>query len=39
MVNPEGNILLGRPKLRWEDNIKMDLKEMGCGGGDCIDRA
>jgi len=22
---------LGRPKLRWEDNIKMDLQEVGCG--------
>jgi hypothetical protein len=23
---------LGRPKRRWEDNIKMDLLEVGCGG-------
>ena len=22
---------LGRPRRRWEDNIKMDLREMGCG--------
>ena len=29
---PEGKILLGRPKHRWEDNIKMDLEEVGCGG-------
>ena len=29
---PEGKILLGRPRRRWEDNIKMDLQEMGCGG-------
>jgi len=25
---PEGKILLGRPKRRWEDNIKMDLQEL-----------
>ena len=24
--NPEGNIPLGRPRHRWKDNIKMDLK-------------
>jgi hypothetical protein len=29
---PEGKIPLGRPKLRWEDNIKMDLQELGCRG-------
>ena len=29
---PEGMILLERPRLRWEDNIKMDLQEVGCGG-------
>jgi hypothetical protein len=23
---------LGRPRLRWKDNIKMDLQEVGCGG-------
>ena len=27
----EGKKLLGRPSLRWEDNIKMDLQEVGCG--------
>ena len=27
---PEGKKLLGRPKHRWEDNIKMDLREVGC---------
>jgi hypothetical protein len=27
---PEGNRLLGRPRCRWEDNIKMDLQEVGC---------
>jgi len=33
---PEGKRLLGRPKLRWEDNIKMDLQEVGCEGMDWI---
>jgi len=27
----EGKRPLGRPRLRWVDNIKMDLKEVGCG--------
>ena len=27
----EGKRPLGRPKRRWEDNIKMDLQEVGCG--------
>ena len=27
---------LGRPRRRWEDNIKMDLQEVGCGGLDWI---
>ena len=27
----EGKRTLGRPKRRWEDNIKMDLQEVGCG--------
>jgi len=26
----------GRPRLRWEDNIKMDLQEVGCRGMDWI---
>ena len=29
---PEGKRPLGRHRCRWEDNIKMDLQEMGCGG-------
>jgi hypothetical protein len=33
---PEGNRPLGRPSCRWEDNIKMDLQEVGCGGMDWI---
>ena len=28
---PEGKRPLGRPRRRWEDNIKMDLHEVGCG--------
>jgi len=31
---PEGKRPLGRPRRRWEDNIKMDLQEVGCGGMD-----
>ena len=31
---PEGKRPLGRPRRRWEDNIKMDLQEVGRGGGD-----
>ena len=31
---PEGQRPLGRPRHRWEDNIKMDLQEMGCGAMD-----
>ena len=36
---PEGKRPLGRPRHRWEDNIKMDLKEVGCGSMDWIDLA
>ena len=36
---PEGKIPLGRPRLRWENNIKMDLREVGCGGMDWIELA
>jgi hypothetical protein len=31
--NPEGKRPLGRPRRRWEDNIKMDLQEVGEGFG------
>jgi len=31
---PEGKRPYGRPRLRWEDNIQMDLQEVGCGGMD-----
>jgi hypothetical protein len=33
---PEGKRPLGRPRYRWEDNIKMDLQEVGCGGMEWI---
>jgi hypothetical protein len=36
---PEGKRSLGRPRRRWEDNIKMDLQEVGCGGMDWFDLA
>jgi hypothetical protein len=36
---PEGKRLLGRPRLRWVDNIKMDLREIGWDGVDWIDMA
>jgi len=36
---PEGKRPLGRPRLRWEDNIKMDLQEVGCGGMDWFNLA
>jgi hypothetical protein len=33
---PEGVRPLGRPKRRWEDSMKTDLKEIGCDGVDWI---
>jgi len=36
---PEGKGPLGRPRRRWEDNIKMDLWEVGGGGGDWLELA
>jgi hypothetical protein len=33
----DGKSPLARPRSRWEDNIKMDLQEVGCVGLDCID--
>ena len=37
MGKPEEKRPLGRPRRKWEDNIKMGLQEVGCGGIDCID--
>jgi hypothetical protein len=36
VAKPEGKRPLGRHNHRWEDNIKMDLQEVGCGGMDRI---
>jgi hypothetical protein len=33
---PEGKRQLGRPRRRWEDTIKMDLREIGMDGANCI---
>jgi hypothetical protein len=33
---PEGKRQLGRPRRRWEDGIKMNLREIGLGGVDWI---
>ena len=38
-MKPEGKRPLGRPRHRWEDNIKMDLEEVGYGGMDWIELA
>ena len=35
--NPEGKRSLGRPRRTWEENIKMDVREVGCDAGDWID--
>jgi hypothetical protein len=37
VVKPERKSPLGRLRRKWENNIKMDLKEVGCGGMDWID--
>ena len=39
MGKSEGKKPLGRGRSRWEDNIKMDLQEVGCGGMDWIELA
>jgi hypothetical protein len=36
---PDGKRPLGRPRCKWVDNIKMDLREIGWGGMDWIDLA
>jgi hypothetical protein len=39
MGKREGKRPLGRPMCRWEDNIKVDLQEVGCEGIDWIELA
>ena len=39
MGKPEGKRPLGRPRRRWEDNIKMDFQEVRCEGMDWIELA
>ena len=39
MGKPETKRPLGRPRHRWEDNIKMDLQEVGGGCGDWMELA
>ena len=36
---PEGKRQLGKPRRRWEDNIKMDLQKVGFGGMEWIELA
>jgi hypothetical protein len=36
---PEGKRPLGRPRCRWDNNIKVDLQEVGCGVMDWIELA
>jgi len=36
---PDGKRPLGRPRRRWEDNIEMDIQEVGCRGMDWIELA
>jgi hypothetical protein len=38
MGKPEGKRPLGRPRCRWDDNIKMDLQEVGWSCGDWMER-
>ena len=39
MGKPERNIYSGKSRCRWEDNIKMDLREVVCNPGEWIDLA
>ena len=39
MGKPEGKKPLGRRRRRWEENVKMDFEEFGCGGMDWIELA
>jgi hypothetical protein len=39
LEKPERKRPLGRPRHRWEDGIRMDLREIGCGGVEWIQLA
>jgi hypothetical protein len=39
LEKPEGKRSLGRPRRKWENNIRMDRQEVGCGGMDWIELA
>jgi hypothetical protein len=39
VVKPEGKRPLGKPRRKWEDNIKMDLQEFRCRGRDWTELA
>ena len=39
MGKPEGKRPLGRTRYKWEDNIKTDIQEVGCGGVEWIELA
>ena len=39
MGKPEGKRPLGRPRRRWEDNIRLDRQKVGCGSMDWIEMA
>ena len=39
VVKLEGKSPIGRPRRRWDDNIKMDVQEVGCGDMDWIEMA
>jgi serine/threonine protein kinase HipA of HipAB toxin-antitoxin module len=39
VAKPEGMKPLGRPRRRWEGNLKIDLQELGCGAMDWIELA
>ena len=39
MGKPKGKRPFGRPRRRWEDNIKIDRQKVGCGGMDWIELA
>ena len=39
LVKPTGNAHLGRPRHRWEDNIRMDLEKIGINASNWVDSA